>query len=85
MWLATRYLVSVQLLQKTLEINTQSMDQLRQILFRDVPTIRINEAFSTPEMATDLLEHDPNKLGILFIRGRASFASHERQLREYLI
>ncbi|MGR6465805.1 patatin-like phospholipase family protein [Rhizobium sp. PAMB 3182] len=30
-----KYLLSVQLLQKTLEINTQSMDQLRAILFKD--------------------------------------------------
>ena len=85
MWLAKKYLVSVQLLQKTLEINTQSMDQLRQILFHDVPTIRISDAYVTPEMATDLLEHDLKKLDILFQRGRESFASREKQLREYLI
>jgi predicted acylesterase/phospholipase RssA len=85
MQLAMKHLVSVQLLQKTLEINTQSMDQLRQILFNDVPTIRINDAYVTPEMATDLLEHDLNKLGVLFQRGRESFASREMQLREYLM
>ncbi|MDR6680207.1 patatin-like phospholipase family protein [Pseudomonas oryzihabitans] len=85
MWLAKKYLVSVQLLQKTLEINTQSMDQLRHVLFHDVPTIRISDSYTTPEMATDLLEHDPNKLGILFQRGRESFASREQQLREFLI
>lgn len=85
MKLAKKYLVSVQLLQKTLEINTKSMDQLRQILFHDVPTIRISEAYVSPEMATDLLEHDLNKLDILFQRGRESFASHENQLREYLM
>ena len=85
MWLAKKYLVSVQLLQKTLEINTQSMDQLRQILFHDVPTIRISDAYVTPEMATDLLEHDLKKLDILFQRGRESFASREKQLREYLM
>jgi predicted acylesterase/phospholipase RssA len=85
MRLAKKYLVSVQLLQKTLEINTQSMDQLRQILFRDVPSIRISDAYVTPEMATDLLEHDLKKLGILFQRGRESFASREAQLREFLI
>ena len=81
MWLAKKYLVSVQLLQKTLEINTQSMDQLRQILFHDVPTIRISDSYTTPEMATDLLEHDIEKLDILFQRGRESFASREKQLR----
>ena len=85
MRLAKKYLVSVQLLQKTLEINTQSMDQLRQILFHDIPTIRISDSYVTPEMATDLLEHDLNKLDILFQRGRESFASREKQLREYLI
>lgn len=85
MKLAKKYLVSVQLLQKTLEINTQSMDQLRQILFNDVPTIRISDSYVKPEMATDLLEHDLKKLGILFQRGRESFASREKQLREYLI
>lgn len=85
MWLAKKYLVSVQLLQKTLEINTQSMDQLRQILFHDVPTIRISDSYVTPEMATDLLEHDLQKLGILFQRGRESFASREQQLRAYLM
>lgn len=85
MWFAKKYLVSVQLLQKTLEINTQSMDQLRQILFHDVPTIRISDSYVTPEMATDLLEHDLKKLGVLFQRGRESFASREKQLREYLM
>lgn len=84
MRLAKKYLVSVQLLQKTLEINTQSMDQLRQVLFHDVPTVRINESYVTPEMATDLLEHDIKKLDILFQRGRESFASREQQLRDYL-
>ncbi len=85
MWLAKKYLISVQLLQKTLEINTQSMDQLRQVLFHDVPTIRISDTYVAPEMATDLLEHDLKKLGILFQRGRESFATREKELREYLI
>lgn len=84
MWLAKKFLVSVQLLQKTLEINTQSMDQLRQTLFPDVPTVRISDSYVTPEMATDLLEHDLEKLGVLFQRGRESFASRENQLRECL-
>lgn len=85
MWLAKKLLVSVQLLQKTLEINTQSMDQLRQVLFHDVPTVRISDSYTTPEMATDLFEHDLRKLDILFQRGRESFASRENQLRQFLL
>lgn len=85
MWFAKKFLVSVQLLQKTLEINTQSMDQLRQILFSDVPTIRISDSFVQPEMATDLLEHNLKKLDVLFQRGRESFASREKDLHDFLM
>jgi hypothetical protein len=80
-----RYLQSVQLLQKTLEINTESMDQLRAILFKDVPTIRISDAFEKPEMATDLFEHDLSKLNILRQRGMESFATRETELNKFLI
>lgn len=76
--------LAVQLLQKTLEINTQSMDQLRDILFKDIPTIRISDTFERPEMATDLLEHNLEKLNILRQRGSESFAAREIQLREFL-
>lgn len=80
-----RYLLSVQLLQKTLEINTQSMDQLRTILFKHVPTVRISDTFSEPHMATDLFEHDMGKLNVLRQRGAESFASREPELRALLL
>lgn len=79
-----KYLLSVQLLQKTLEINTQSMDQLRAILYKHVPTVRISDTFEKPEMATDLFEHDPVKLNILRQRGVESFASRENELKQLL-
>ncbi|WP_208026308.1 patatin-like phospholipase family protein [Rhizobium leguminosarum] len=85
MYWANKYLLSVQLLQKTLEINTQSMDQLRSILFKDVPTVRISDTFEQPEMATDLFEHDLKKLNILRQRGRESFARSEVLLKEFLL
>jgi len=85
MWFAKKYLLSVQLLQKTLEINTQSMDQLRAILFKDVNTIRISDTFEKPEMATDLMEHDLTKLNILRQRGSESFASRELDIRSFLM
>lgn len=77
-------LLSVQLLQKTLEINTQSMDQLRHVLFRQVPTVRISDTFEQPEMATDLFEHNMTKLNILRQRGSESFAKHEAMLKPLL-
>jgi uncharacterized protein len=85
MRLAKKYLISVQLLQKTLEINTQSMDQLRAIMFKNIPTIRISDTFQTPEMATDLFEHNLLKLNILRQRGGESFAREEMKLKEFLL
>jgi uncharacterized protein len=81
-WL--KYLLTVRLLQKTLEINTQSMDQLRKLLFRDIKTVRISNAYTQPEMATDLFEHDMRKLDLLWRRGRDSFGESEATLRELL-
>jgi hypothetical protein len=86
LWWATKYdAETVELIQKTMEINTQSMDQLRAIMFKDVPTIRINDSFPEPHMATDLFEHDMKKLNDLFIRGRESYAKVEQDLAKFLI
>ena len=83
MWFAKQWL-SVQLLQKTLNINTVSMEQLRDVLFSDIWTIRISDTFDQPEMATDLLEHDLEKLNLLYQRGGESFAKHEHELKKML-
>jgi predicted patatin/cPLA2 family phospholipase len=74
----------IQLLQKTLNVNTSSMEQLRAILFKEIPTVRINDTFERPEMATDLMESDMKKLNMLYQRGGESFANHEAQLRDFL-
>jgi len=81
-WLG--YLFTVRLLQKTLEINTQSMDQLRKVLFADVPTVRISNAYTHPELATDLFEHNLDKLDMLWQRGRTSYAEHQLVLEKLL-
>ncbi|CDN54719.1 Phospholipase, patatin family [Neorhizobium galegae bv. officinalis bv. officinalis str. HAMBI 1141] len=83
-WWANR-LLSVRLLQKTLGINTESMDQLREILFNQIETVRISDTFQKPEMATDIFEHDMKKLNLLRLRGMESFASREATLKKYLL
>ncbi len=83
-WLVQK-LLSVQLLQKTFNINSVSMEQLRTVLFGDIKTIRINDTFERPEMATDLMETDLGKLNLLYQRGGDSFAGSEEQLREFLL
>lgn len=72
------------LLSKTLDINTQSMDQLRMLLFKNVPTIRISDTFEKADMAADLMEHDLAKLNVLRQRGRESFGAREAELAAFL-
>lgn len=82
-WFKRRFR-ALQLLQKTLNVNTTSMEQLRIIMFGETPTVRINDTFERPEMATDLLESDLTKLNMLYQRGGESFAAHETALRRLL-
>jgi predicted patatin/cPLA2 family phospholipase len=77
-------LPTMKFLQKTLEINTQSMDQLRKVLFREVQTVRINNKYTQPEMATDMLEVNMEKLNLLWQRGRDSARDVEADLKTLL-
>jgi patatin-like phospholipase/acyl hydrolase len=83
-WLAKCFR-PLQLLQKTLNVNTVSMEQLRSILFKEIWTTRINDTFERPEMATDLMESNLTKLNMLYQRGGESFASHEAELKKMML
>lgn len=69
------------LLERTLSTNTESMERLRSILFRSVPTVRINDAFAQPEMAVTFMESDEKKLNLLYRQGSESFGGHEAEFR----
>jgi predicted acylesterase/phospholipase RssA len=84
MWWVSR-LPTVRLLQKTMEINAQSMEQLRSVLFNAVKAVRINEAFKEPSMATDLFERNEKKLNVLRQRGKQSFGKREAEIRAVLL
>ena len=71
-------------LEKTMEISSQSMDQLRKVLFREVETVRIHARYTQPDMATDMLEVDLEKLGLLWQRGRDCAREVESDLRKFL-
>jgi hypothetical protein len=66
-------------------VNTFSMEQLRAILFKNIWTVRINDTFERPEMATDLMESDLTKLNSLYQRGGESFAKHEAELKRMFL
>lgn len=83
-WGMIRHGLNSDFLQKILDTNTGSMEQLSTILFKDVPIVRINEPFSEPAMATDLLEHDLIKLERLLYKGRLSYEKNEARLKALL-
>lgn len=85
-WWLNKY-PGVRFFQDTLEINTQSMDQLRKALFREVSKniIRIDQAYTEPDMATDLLERDGEKLNLLRRRGAACVREYENDLKDFFV
>jgi hypothetical protein len=85
MWFAEKYVITAELLPKTLEINTNSMEQLREILFDDIETVRINDTFSKPEMATDFMEYDVEKLSVLWQEGRESYGRFEKLIKKCVL
>jgi len=83
-WPMIRHSLNVGFIQKILGTNTGAMDQLREVLFKNVKTVRINDAFVEPALATDLLEHDLTKLDRLVQKGRLSYQKYESTILEYL-
>lgn len=78
---AGKAFVDAALVQRILNVNTTSMEHLASALFPTIRIVRINETFQKPEMATDFLESDVDKLNVLYQRGKDSFAAHEADLK----
>jgi predicted patatin/cPLA2 family phospholipase len=69
---------------KMFNISSKTIDQLRILLFPQVPCVRVSESYPQPEYATDLLECDLEKLKKLHSLGRESFAKYEKDIRATL-
>ena len=84
-WLKKRIndFTPVHLLQKTLSINATTTEIQTKYLLPDVPQIRISDRFESPELATDFLETNLNKLNLLVQKGRESFSQRESQLKAF--
>lgn len=83
-WFISKFFL-VRLLHKTLSINTHSLETLASLLFKDMAIVRVNDTYSTPDMAADLMEHNIKKLNLLYQRGGESFAKHEAELAMLLL
>ena len=69
------------LFEKMLEANTNTIEQLRQVLFPNVQVIRVNDSFTDIQYSTNLLESDSDKLSKLRDLGRESFGKYEDDVK----
>jgi hypothetical protein len=59
------------------------MDQLRKVLFKEVPMIRISDDFTSEKFSIDMLESDLKKLDKLYQWGRKSFTSKREEVKQF--
>lgn len=65
-----------------LDANSISLDQLREILFKDISCIRISDVFNEKRYETTMLEVDNNKLSLINNLGKESFGKRENEIRK---
>ncbi len=71
----------LQLLETSFEANTNTIEQIRSLVYSKIPTVRVDETYSDYQYATSLLESDVKKLEKLLDLGRESFARFEGEIR----
>lgn len=72
------------LLETTLSSNTNTLDQLRTLLFPEIRTVRVDDSFTDGQYSTSLLESNVEKLRKIRDLGRESFARNESGIRALL-
>lgn len=78
-------LLPIQIVEVTFASNTNTLEIIRSIMFRDIDVVRVNEAFADNIYRTNLLEHDKTKLQKLMVLGRESYAKQEDAIRAHLL
>lgn len=73
---------AVQLVQTQLATSTNTIEILRNIFFKDVVCVRVDEAYTDKKYATDLLESNIEKLETMFALGRASYGKHQNHIQQ---
>ena len=63
--------------------STNTNAKLRELLFPDIDTVRINDSFT--ELKTNMVEKDIGRLNEMYQLGRKSFGEHEKEIHEKFI
>jgi len=66
------------MIQKLFATNTNTVETLRKLLFKDITCIRVDESFPDKKYETDLLEANIEKLKQMQSLGRNSYANQEQ-------
>ncbi len=64
-----------------LQTSSNTVETLRKLLFPDVTTVRIDDAWTKPRYESDFMECDVYKLRAIYDVGRESFAGREGEIR----
>ena len=64
-----------------LRTSSNTVETLRKLLFRDVATVRIDDARTDRRYESDFMERDVGKLKAIYDVGRESFAAREADIR----
>ena len=84
-WLARqkRKIAVVQILQRTLNVSSNTIEAQTKLLLPQVPSIRVSDRHDKPELALDFLESNLNKLDLLVQQGRESYSRHETKIIDF--
>lgn len=86
-WRLTRQIFSMaspaQTIMTLLKTSSNTIDTLRGLLFKDINTLRIDDAYTDTLYRTDFIEARPRQLKRIFQLGRKSFEGKERELKEF--
>lgn len=74
---------SVQTFMTLLKTGSNTVEELRNLIFGDIQTIRIDDVFAEDTYRTDFVEADTKMLEKVFQLGRKSFEGREQELREF--
>ena len=78
-----RKFAPVQILMRTLNVSSNTIEIQTKLLLPRVPHIRVSDRFESPELALDFLETDLNKLNLLVQKGRMSYSSREPAIKDF--
>lgn len=76
---------TLKLISMQFSASANSTETVFNLLSKGIQTVRVNDTFAEPELATSLFEHRQPVLERLLSKGRQSFGRHEASIRSLLL